>query len=259
MKLVILAGGLGTRLSEETAIKPKPMVEIGGRPILWHILKSYSAYGVNETIICGGYRADVIKDFFHGYFIRNSDVTFDMHNNSIEVHSAHREPWKVTVVDTGQSTMTGGRVRRVRDFIGGERFHLTYGDGVADIDINALNAFHEREGSLVTLTAVSPPGRFGAIMLSEGSDKIASFREKPRGDGAWVNGGFFVVEPEALDYIDGDGTVWEQEPLRNLARDGQLSAYRHEGFWQAMDTLRDKNYLEELWASGNAPWQRNWK
>ncbi|HEU4583426.1 MAG TPA: glucose-1-phosphate cytidylyltransferase [Polyangiaceae bacterium] len=256
MKLVILAGGLGTRLSEETAIKPKPMVEVGGRPILWHILKIYSSFGINEVIICGGYRADVIKDFFHGYFIRNSDVTFDMRNDTIEVHSAHREPWRVTVVDTGQDTMTGGRVRRVREHIGGERFHLTYGDGVADLDINALNAFHEREGALVTLTAVSPPGRFGALMLHEGSHKVASFREKPRGDGAWVNGGFFVVEPEALDYIAGDSTSWEQEPLRDLARDGKLSAYRHDGFWQAMDTLRDKNYLEELWAKGKAPWKR---
>jgi glucose-1-phosphate cytidylyltransferase len=256
MKLVILAGGLGTRLSEETAIKPKPMVEVGGRPILWHILKIYSSFGINEVIICGGYRADVIKDYFHGYFIRNSDVTFDMKNNSIEVHSTRREPWKVTVVDTGQDTMTGGRVRRVREHIGNERFHLTYGDGVADLDINALNAFHEREGALVTLTAVSPPGRFGALMLHEGSHKIASFREKPRGDGAWVNGGFFVVEPEALDYIAGDGTSWEQEPLRDLARDGKLSAYRHDGFWQAMDTLRDKNYLEDLWAKGRAPWKR---
>ena len=256
MKLVILAGGLGTRLSEETAIKPKPMVEVGGRPILWHILKLYSSFGINEVIICGGYRADVIKDYFHGYFIRNSDVTFDMKNNSIEVHSAHREPWKVTVVDTGQDTMTGGRVRRVREHIGNERFHLTYGDGVADLDINALNAFHEREGSLATLTAVSPPGRFGALMLHEGSHKVASFREKPRGDGAWVNGGFFVVEPAALDYIAGDSTSWEQEPLRDLARDGKLSAYRHDGFWQAMDTLRDKNYLEDLWAKGKAPSKR---
>lgn len=255
MKVVILAGGLGTRLSEETSIKPKPMVEIGGRPILWHILKCYSSYGVNEAIICGGYRAEVIKDFFHSYFIRNSDVTFDMQKNSIEVHQTHREPWKVTVVDTGQDTMTGGRVRRVREFIGKEPFYLTYGDGVADVNIDELYKFHKQEKSLVTLTAVSPPGRFGAIMLSEGSNKIDAFREKPRGDGAWVNGGFFVVEPEALDYIDSDTTVWEQEPLRNLARDGKLSAYRHEGFWQAMDTLRDKNYLEELWAKGNAPWK----
>lgn len=258
MKVVILAGGLGTRLSEETSIKPKPMVEIGGRPILWHILKSYSAFGVNEAIICGGYRADVIKDYFHSYFIRNSDVTFDMKSNTIEVHASHREPWKVTVVDTGQNTMTGGRVRRVRDFIGDERFYLTYGDGVADVDIHKLNAFHEQEKSLVTLTAVSPPGRFGALMLHEGSNKIEAFREKPRGDGAWVNGGFFVVEPQALDYIEGDSTVWEQEPLRRLAREGKLSAYRHEGFWQAMDTLRDKNVLEELWAKGQAPW-KNWQ
>jgi len=255
MKVVILAGGLGTRLSEETAIKPKPMVEVGGRPILWHILKIYSAYGVNEAIICGGYRADVIKEYFHSYFIRNSDVTFDMKNNSIEVHSSHREPWRVTVVDTGQATMTGGRVRRVRDFIGDERFFLTYGDGVSDVNIHDLNRFHEAEGALVTLTAVTPPGRFGAIMLSEGSNQIASFREKPRGDGAWVNGGFFVVEPAALDYIESDSTIWEQEPLRQLARDGKLSAYRHEGFWQAMDTLRDKNYLDELWAEGKAPWK----
>lgn len=257
MKVVILAGGLGTRLSEETSIKPKPMVEIGGRPILWHILKLYSAYGVNEAIICGGYRADVIKDFFHGYFIRNSDVTFDMGKNSIEVHATHREPWKVTVVDTGDSTMTGGRVRRVRDHIGDDTFYLTYGDGLSDVNIDALTSFHRKEKSLVTLTAVSPPGRFGAIMLSQGSNKIDAFREKPRGDGAWVNGGFFVVEPRALDYIDDDSTVWEQEPLRRLAREGQLSAYRHEGFWQAMDTLRDKNYLEDLWAKGDAPW-KNW-
>ena len=255
MKVVILAGGLGTRLSEETYIKPKPMVEIGGRPILWHILKIYSQYGINEAIICGGYRAEVIKDFFNGYFVRNSDVTFDMESNSIEVHSKHREPWKVTVVDTGQNTLTGGRVRRVKDFIGNEPFYLTYGDGVSDVNIHDLKKFHDAEGSLVTLTAVSPPGRFGAIMLKEGSDKIAAFREKPRGDGAWVNGGFFVCQPEALEYIEGDSTVWEQEPLRNLARDGKLSAYRHEGFWQAMDTLRDKNYLEELWASGKAPWK----
>ena len=233
------------------------MVEVGGRPMLWHILKLYSAYGVNEAIICGGYRAEVIKDFFHSYFIRNSDVTFDMGNNSIEVHSTHREPWKVTVVDTGQNTMTGGRVRRVREFIGDETFYLTYGDGVSDVNIDALTDFHRKEGSLVTLTAVSPPGRFGAIMLSQGSNKIDSFREKPRGDGAWVNGGFFVVEPTALDYIEDDSTVWEQEPLRRLAREGKLSAYRHDGFWQAMDTLRDKNYLEDLWAQGNPPW-KNW-
>ena len=256
MKAVLLAGGLGTRMREETEFRPKPMVAIGGRPILWHILKIYSAYGVNEFIVCGGYRAEVIKDFFHSYFIRNSDVTFDMKNNSIEVHQTHREPWKVTVVDTGQETMTGGRVRRVREYIGNERFYLTYGDGVADVNIKALDEFHQKEGSWVTLTAVSPPGRFGALMLSEGNNKIDHFREKPRGDGAWVNGGFFVVEPQALDYIEDDSTVWEQEPLRRLAREGKLSAYRHEGFWQAMDTLRDRDQLERLWSAGQAPWRR---
>lgn len=255
MKVVILAGGLGTRISEETAVRPKPMVDIGGRPILWHILKIYAAYGLTDFIICGGYKAEVIKDYFHNYFIRNSDVTFDMERNTIEVHSKHREPWRVTVVDTGDESMTGGRVRRVRHLLEGRRFHLTYGDGVADIDINALTAFHEEQGGAVTLTAVQPPGRFGAIMLGSTSNRIDSFFEKPSGDGAWVNGGFFVVEPEALDYIEGDDTVWEQEPLRNLAKDGKLFAYRHDGFWQSMDTLRDKHLLESIWQSGDVPWQ----
>jgi glucose-1-phosphate cytidylyltransferase len=255
MKVVILAGGLGTRLLEETRTKPKAMVEIGGYPIIWHILKLYSRHGINEAIICGGYRAEAIKDFFHGYMIRNSTVTFDVRTRSVEVHSSRAEPWKVTVVDTGHETKTGGRLRRAREFIGDETFHLTYGDGLSDVDISALTRSHQREQALVTLTAVSPPGRFGAVVLSKNDDSVQSFAEKPPGDGGYINGGFFVVEPRALDYVEADYTAWEEEPMQRLARDGLLRAYRHEGFWQSMDTLRDREYLNGLWTSGKAPWR----
>lgn len=255
MKVVILAGGLGTRLSEETDIKPKPMVEIGGRPILWHIMKTYSTYGINEVIVCCGYRGYVIKEYFANYFLHMSDVTFDMQNNKMEVHSQRAEPWRVTLVDTGDSTMTGGRLKRVREFLGDETFCFTYGDGVSDVNIARQLEFHKAQKSLVTLTAVRPPGRFGAIAIAEGQTKISTFREKPRGDGTWINGGFFVVEPKAIDYIEDDATSWEQQPLEALAHAGELSAYTHSGFWQPMDTLRDKKYLEDLWKSGKAPWK----
>jgi len=254
MKVVILAGGLGTRLSEETAIKPKPMVEIGGRPILWHIMKSYSAYGLNEFIICCGYKGYIIKEFFANYFLHTSDVTFDMTQNKMLTHHSHSEPWKVTLVDTGDETMTGGRIRRVKSFIGDETFCLTYGDGVSDVNIHELIEFHNNCGGKVTLTATQPPGRFGALTISENA-KISSFQEKPSGDGSFINGGFFVVEPEVIDYIKDDRTVWERHPLEKLAQEGQLYAYRHEGFWYPMDTLRDKVKLEELWLSGKAPWK----
>ena len=258
MKAVILAGGFGTRLSEETSIRPKPMVEIGEMPILWHIMKIYSAHGINEFIICCGYKAHVIKEFFASYVLRTSDVTFDMAGNSMEVHDQVTEPWKVTLVDTGPDTLTGGRLKRVRDYIGDETFCFTYGDGVTDVDISRLVDFHRTQGRLATLTATQPAGRFGAIVLSENDTKIDSFHEKPSGDGAWINGGYFVLEPGVMDYIDGDLTTWEQEPLMNLAADGQLSAYKHNGFWQPMDTLRDKMLLEDLWATGDAPWKL-WK
>ena len=256
MKAVILAGGLGTRLSEETSIKPKPMVEIGDMPILWHIMKIYSSHGVNEFIVCCGYKGHVIKEFFSNYVVRTSSVTFDMTNNSMQVHDAATEPWKVTLVETGMSTLTGGRLKRVRDYIGDETFCFTYGDGVTDVDISALVEFHKKEGLKATLTAVQPPGRFGAIVLGENDTKIDSFHEKPSGDGAWINGGYFVLEPSAIDYIADDSTTWEAEPLQNLARDGQLNAYKHDGFWQPMDTLRDKMYLEGLWESDDAPWKK---
>ncbi|HLS48066.1 MAG TPA: glucose-1-phosphate cytidylyltransferase [Gemmatimonadales bacterium] len=255
MKLVVLAGGLGTRLSEETAVKPKPMVEIGGRPILWHVMKIYSAHGINDVVICCGYKGYVIKEYFANYFLHMSDVTFDMARNKMEVHNHRAEPWRVTLVDTGDATMTGGRLRRVRDFIGSETFCFTYGDGVGNVDIGRLVDFHRQQQVLTTLTAVKPPGRFGAVALEQGQHKIRSFREKPRGDGTFVNGGFFVVEPRAIDYIAEDGTVWEQEPLERLAHEGQLAAYTHDGFWQPMDTLRDRQYLEDLWTSGSAPWK----
>lgn len=255
MKAVILAGGFGTRLSEETSIRPKPMVEIGEMPILWHIMKIYSAHGIDDFIVCCGYKAQIIKEFFATYALRTSDVTFDLSNDTVEVHNRTTEPWKVTLVDTGISTLTGGRLRRVRDYIGDETFCFTYGDGVSDIHIGDLIEFHRAQGHLATLTATQPAGRFGAVVLNENSTTIESFREKPTGDGAWVNGGYFVLEPAAIDYIDGDHTTWEQEPLMNLARDGQLSAYKHRGFWQPMDTLRDRMVLEELWASGSAPWK----
>ena len=254
MKAVILAGGLGTRLSEETAIRPKPMVEIGGMPILWHIMKSYSAHGVDDFIICCGYKGYVIKEYFANYFLHMSDVTFDMQANRMHVHQKRAEPWKVTLVDTGDTSATGGRIRRIADHVRDEEaFCLTYGDGIGDIDIAASIDFHRGHGKSATVTATFPPGRFGALDI-EGS-QVRSFQEKPRGDGAMINGGFFVLSPRVLEYIDGDHTLWEQEPLQRLAADGELMAWQHSGFWQPMDTLRDKTYLEELWASGKAPWK----
>lgn len=255
MKTVILAGGYGTRISEESAVRPKPMVEIGNRPILWHIMKIYTAYGINDFIICCGYKGHMIKEYFANYYLLRSDVTFDIKNNAMTVHQNEAEPWRVTLVDTGEKTMTGGRIKRVRQYIGDETFCLTYGDGVSDVNIGELIEFHRKQKTLATLTAVQPPGRFGAFELSNEQGKINSFREKPRGDGAWVNGGFFVLEPGAIDYIEGDMTVWEQEPMVKMARDGMVSAYKHFGFWQPMDTLRDKMYLEDMWASGKAAWK----
>jgi glucose-1-phosphate cytidylyltransferase len=255
MKAVILAGGLGTRLSEETTIKPKPMVEIGGQPVLWHIMKIYSAHGINEFIICCGYKGYVIKEYFANYFLRMSDVTFDMRFNQMNIHSGYAEPWRVTLVDTGESTMTGGRLKRVREHLGNSTFCFTYGDGVSNIDITKLIEFHKTQGTLATLTAVQPPGRFGAIALGHEQTKIEHFHEKPGGDGAWINGGYFVLEPEVIDYIIDDSTTWEQEPLQKLAHDGQLAAFKHDDFWQPMDTLKDKNYLEGLWQNNKAPWK----
>ncbi|GAA6619899.1 glucose-1-phosphate cytidylyltransferase [Scytonema sp. NUACC26] len=255
MKAVILAGGLGTRLSEETSVRPKPMVEIGGKPILWHIMKTYSAHGINEFIICCGYKGYVIKEYFANYFLHMSDVTFDMRFNQMNVHAGNAEPWRVTLVDTGDSTMTGGRLRRVREHIGSETFCFTYGDGVSDVNITEALNFHREQKTLATMTAVQPPGRFGAIVLAHEQTKITSFREKPEGDGAWINGGFFVLEPEVINLIADDSTVWEQVPLEKLADMEQLSAYKHHGFWQPMDTLRDKNYLEDLWQKNKAPWK----
>jgi glucose-1-phosphate cytidylyltransferase len=256
MKVVILAGGLGTRLSEETIVKPKPMVEIGGKPILWHIMKSYSAHGVNDFVVCLGYKGYVIKEYFANYFLHMSDVTFDMKNNRMEVHHASAEPWRVTLIDTGDNTMTGGRLKRVAAYVGQDDFCFTYGDGVSDIDIGKLIEFHRSQGTLATLTSVQPPGRFGSLNIKDG--KVKSFKEKPEGDGGWVNGGFFVLSPRVFDYIDDDSTTWERWPLEKLASEGQLFAYKHEGFWQPMDTLRDKVMLEDLWASGKAPW-KVWK
>jgi glucose-1-phosphate cytidylyltransferase len=254
MKAVILAGGLGTRISEETGLKPKPMIEIGGKPILWHIMKIYSAHGVNEFVICCGYKGYVIKEYFANYFLHMSDVTFDMLGNSMEVHQRNAEPWRVTLIDTGENTMTGGRLKRVAPYVRGEEdFCFTYGDGVADIDITALVAFHKAKKVRATLTATLPPGRFGALDFD--GDKVRSFQEKPRGDGAMINGGFFVLSSSVLDGIQDDSTVWEQGPLEQLAAQGQLAAFKHTGFWQPMDTLRDKTHLEELWASGKAPWK----
>ena len=257
MKAVILAGGLGTRISEETHLKPKPMIEIGGKPILWHIMKIYSAHGVNDFIICCGYKGYLIKEYFANYFLHMSDVTFDMVNNRMEVHQQNVEPWRVTLVDTGEDTMTGGRLKRVAPYLKDEEaFCFTYGDGVGNVDIGALLKFHAASGKLATLTATRPPGRFGALRLD--GEKITSFEEKPLGDGNWINGGFFVLSPKVIDLIEGDGTFWEREPMEKLATDGQFEAFFHHGFWQPMDTLRDKNLLEELWASGRAPWKM-WK
>jgi len=258
MKAVILAGGLGSRLSEETTVRPKPMVEIGGRPILWHIMKIYAAHGVTDFVVCLGYKGYVIKEFFANYFLHASDVTFDLATNTTEVHHAQTEPWRVTLVDTGELSMTGGRLRRVRDYVGDERFCFTYGDAVADVDIGALLAHHEQAGRLATVTTVQPPGRWGALQLDD-ANNVVGFEEKPEAqeDGNWINGGFFVLEPAVIDYIAGDPTPWEGEPMERLAREDQLSAYLHTGFWQAMDTLRDRNNLERLWSEQRAPW-RTW-
>jgi glucose-1-phosphate cytidylyltransferase len=252
MKAVILAGGMGTRLSEETILKPKPMVEIGGRPMLWHILKIYSAHGINDFIICLGYRGYIIKEYFANYFLHNSDVTFDIGKNQMTVHQQHAEPWRVTLVDTGEDAMTGGRLKRVAPYLDNETFCFTYGDGVGDVDIRESIAFHQAQGKLATVTAAQPPGRFGLLGLE--GDAVVSFHEKPD-EGGWINGGFFVLEPRVLDYIAGDESVWEREPMEGLARDGQLAAYKHNGFWQPMDTVRDRARLEELWDTGRAPWK----
>lgn len=253
MKVVILAGGLGTRLSEETHLKPKPMIEIGGKPILWHIMKIYAAHGFNEFIVCLGYKGYVIKEYFANYFLHHSDVTFDMKHNNMQIHDSKAEPWKVTLVDTGHHTMTGGRVKRVKDYINNQPFLLTYGDGVGNVDIQRLVTFHQQHGKKLTVTAVQPSGRFGALNLEK--NEVKSFMEKPRGDGAWINGGFFVCEPEVLDYIDQDSTVFEKEPLESIAAEGEMMAFKHDDFWKPMDTLRDKKDLEKLWESGKAPWK----
>ncbi len=255
MKCVVLAGGLGTRISEETHLKPKPMIEIGGKPILWHIMKLYSAHGVNEFVICCGYRGYVIKEYFANYFLHMSDVTFNMANNEMQVHQRNAEPWKVTLVDTGERSMTGGRLRRVADYIrNDDAFCFTYGDGLSNVDIRASIDFHRSHGKWATITAVQPPGRYGAIRRD--GERVTAFTEKPRGDGALINGGFFVLSPAVLDLIEGDASSWEAEPLTELAHQGQLMAFQHDGFWQAMDTLRDKNLLEDLWQSGRAPWKK---
>ncbi|MDA9021360.1 glucose-1-phosphate cytidylyltransferase [Gammaproteobacteria bacterium] len=256
MKAVILAGGFGTRISEESILKPKPMIEIGGMPILWHLMKIYSAHGINEFIICLGYKGYVIKEYFANYFLHMSDVTFNMENNSIEIHNPSAEPWKVTLVDTGQNSMTGERLKQVKSYIDDENFCFTYGDGLADIDISTLIKFHENSKKLATVTAVQPPGRFGALEIDLKNNSVSKFQEKPEGDGAWINAGFFVLSKKVFKYLDGKNLVWEEEPLSNLAKDNQLSAYKHSGFWKPMDTLRDKNSLEEMWSSGNALWKK---
>ena len=253
MKAVILAGGLGTRISEETQVKPKPMIEIGGMPVLWHIMKIYSTYDINEFVICCGYKGYLVKEYFANYFLHMSDVTFDLKNNNMEVHRKFAEPWKVTLVDTGKQTMTGGRLKRVKEYVDEKTFCFTYGDGLSDVDIANLVKFHKDKKRIATITSVQPPGRFGLVDIHD--DKILRFTEKPAGDGNWINGGFFVLEPEVFDYIEGDSSIWERESLEKLAGDDQLSAYKHSKFWQPLDTLRDKNYLEKLWNSGKAPWK----
>lgn len=255
MKAVILAGGLGTRISEETSVKPKPMVEIGEMPIIWHIMKIYGSYGINDFIVCCGYKGHIIKEFFDSYLLRRSDVRFDFARNTREILNHQSDAWTVTLVDTGEKSMTGGRIKRLKPYLDDSPFFLTYGDGVSDVNLSELYQFHQDQGVLATLTAVQPPGRFGAIALGAEQTKITQFHEKPVGDGAWVNGGFFVCDPVTLDYIDGDDTVWEQEPLKKMARESNLAAYKHKGFWHPMDTLRDKNYLESLWQAGTAPWK----
>lgn len=252
MKAVILAGGLGTRISEESSSRPKPMIEVGGRPILWHIMKMYSSHGINDFVICCGYKGYVIKEYFANYFLHMSDVTIDMSTNSIEVHNKKAEPWKVTLVDTGEATQTGGRLKRIADYVEDD-FCMTYGDGVSSVDITASIAFHRQHGKLATMTAVQPPGRFGALEIS--GTQIDAFVEKPQGDGGWINGGFFVLNPKVLEMVEGDATLWERQPLESLAAQKHLQSFFHKGFWQPMDTLRDKNHLEELWATGNAPWK----
>jgi glucose-1-phosphate cytidylyltransferase len=255
MKTVILAGGLGTRISEESHLKPKPMIEVGGRPILWHIMKLYSHYGFNDFIVCLGYKGYVVKEYFANYVLHNADLTVDLAKGEIEYHAKNHEPWRVTLVETGEATMTGGRLKRVARYLDpGEPFFLTYGDGVSDVDLAALAAFHKAHGKAATITAVTPPGRYGALEINEG--RVERFIEKPPGDNGLINGGFFVLDPSVVDRVAGDETIWEREPLESLAHDGQLMAYRHEGFWAAMDTLRDKNVLEALWASGEAPWRK---
>lgn len=258
MKVVILAGGMGTRLSEETDLKPKPMAEIGTKPMLWHIMKIYSHYGFNDFVLCLGYKGYMIKEYFFNYFLHQADVTIDMCNNKMQVHHKKAEPWKVTLVDTGLNTMTGGRIKRVQEYVGKNPFMLTYGDGVADVDLKKLAAFHKKSGALATMTAIQNLGRFGAIDMKD-NGMVRAFEEKPQGDGAWINGGFFVLQPEVFDYIkDGDSTIWERKPLETLAGEGKLKAYQHNGFWKCMDTLRDKIELENLWQSGKAPW-KIWK
>lgn len=254
MKAVILAGGLGTRISEETHLKPKPMIEIGGRPILWHLMKIYSAHGINDFIICCGYKGYVIKEYFANYFLHMSDVTFDMRNNKMEVHQGNAEPWRVTLVDTGDETLTGGRLKRVKSYLVNEdAFCFTYGDGLCNVNISGLIEFHRAHGRLATVTAVQPPGRYGALDIRD--NRVSQFIEKPRGDGGWINGGFFVLSPKCIDFIDGDQSSWEGDPLSAIAKNGELAAFQHEGFWQPMDTLREKNLLEDLWVSGSAPWK----
>ena len=253
MKAVILAGGYGTRITEETVVRPKPMVEIGGKPVLWHIMKTYSAHGINEFIICLGYKGYMIKEYFANYFLHTSDVTFHMQSNQMEVHSNYSEPWKVTLVDTGENSMTGGRLKLVKRYLDDEDFCFTYGDGLSDVNITESIEFHKKQKRLATLTAVQPPGRFGSIRFNK--EEITAFEEKPQGDGSWINGGYFVLSPKVIDYIDEPGTTWENEPLKRLASEGQLSSYKHDGFWQPMDTLRDKLLLEKMWDSESPPWK----
>ncbi len=256
MKVVILAGGLGTRLSEETDLKPKPMVEIGGKPILWHIMKTYSHYGFNEFVICCGYKSYMIKEYFANYFLHQADVTIDLQLNKLDVHFSHAEPWKITLVETGLNTMTGGRIKRIEKYVNNETFMLTYGDGIGDVNISELIKFHKKHKKTATVTVVQPSGRFGAIQFDEKEEvKVFAFQEKPKGDNSWINGGFFVLEPKIFDFIEGDSTIWERKPLETIAKDGQLVAYKHYGFWKPMDTLREKNELEELWDSGKAKWK----